>query len=328
MAWVHDKVREDIFIRFNAKFKWQDRISLSMIDIEKSKRNNARVECQMDTVHSGKIAVSLASGRSVPGVTVRNVGTVKYFVLAGNHRIDAAKKNKLKTVGGYIIECGDEIAEIITRSDNALEGKGQTDEEIFEHIYYMHTTYGTSLTELANSCSIQPQKAQYMIRAKKLGEKLELANINTDHLSISSLNALNLIAVVTDVVYEAARLAGTYKMSADRVSDMVREIKAAGSERSMHTILAQWSSNLAEMAALPKAPRTSLNKTKMFNLFKKHLRLLTIGKKGKPIKTVNDLSLDLIEAQRFLNEWDEINERMKPLIGQCKQWVKKGKKSK
>lgn len=324
--WIPDSIFEARLKGNGITYEWRDRINLDEIDVKGSLKNNARLGDSIIQDNVIKIGCSMEAGDPIPGITLRKmVGKRLLFVVAGNHRVAATQLLELKTVGGFIIRCTDLEAELITRTDNRKTGVGQTTAETYQHVYAMHLRHQVPIATLAADFAVPKTDLQKVIRAMKLSEELEESNINTTPLSISALSALNTIRQNEDVLLRAAQLAVTYGMTATKVTDMASQIKASRSPTKSQVILDGWEQEEKKKAKTPKKKRTTPVKTKLFNLLESRsgiLHLLKTGKRGKPITSVNDLQLDDVEAQKLLDDWKAVEERMKPLLQQCKQWIR------
>jgi hypothetical protein len=324
--WVRDTILEARLEDAGLEYEWRDRISLTDIDVKGSLKNNARLGEQIDDEHTLKIACSMEAGHPLPGVVLRKkVGKRLVYVMAGNHRISAAELNRNKTVGGYILKCSDEEADRFTRSDNRRHGKAQEDPETYEHVYALHKQYEVPIAELAREFSIPKDRLQNIVLGMRLREELEAANISTDKLSTTAIVALNPIHQNKDVFLKAAQLAASSGMSSGDVQEMTKQVKGRRSQQQQNTVLAEWQHEIEKKGKAPKPKRSTPAKTKLFKLLSSRTGLLTLlrsGKSGKPITKINDLCLEPPEAQKLLDDWKAIEERMKPLLAECKQWVK------
>lgn len=324
--WVPDTILEARLQDAGISYEWRDRINLSDIDVKGSLKNNARLGEQLDDEHTLKIACSMEAGHPLPGVVLRKkVGKRLFFVMAGNHRISAADLNRNKTVGGYILKCSDEEADRFIRSDNRRHGKAQEDAETYEHVYALHKQYGIPIAELAREFSIPKDRLQNMMLGMRLREELEAANISTDKLSTTAIVALNPIHQNKDVFIRAAQLAASNGLSSGDVQEMTKQVKGRRSQQQQQAVLAEWESELEKNSKAPKPKRSTPAKTKLFKLLSSRTGLLTLlrsGKGGKPITKINDLCLEAPEAQKLLDDWKALEEKMKPLLQECRQWVK------
>jgi hypothetical protein len=335
--WVPDTILQARLDDAGLVYEWRDRINLSEIDIKGSLKNNARLGEQLDDEHTLKIACSMEAGHPIPGVVLRKkVGKRLLFIMAGNHRISATELTRFKTVGGYVIKCSDEEADRFIRSDNRRHGKGQEDAETYEHVYALHKQYDIPIAELAREFSIPKDRLQNMVLGMRLREELEAANISTDNLSTTAIVALNPIHQNKDVFLKAAQLAAKNGLSSSDVQEMTKQVKARRSQPQQQTVLAEWESELDKKGKAPKPKRSTPAKTKLFKLLSSRTGLLTLlrsGKAGKPITKINDLCLEPVEAQKLLDDWKALEEKMKPLLQECRVWVKqhsdaKGRKRK
>lgn len=313
-------------------YQWRDRINLSEIDIDGSLANNARLGEQLDDEHALRLGCSMEAGQPMPGVVLRaKKGHKKLTALAGNHRIKATQLLHLKTIGGYIVECSDAKADLFVRSDNRKHGKGQTDSEAYQHAYSLLHGYRDDYTaaDLAREFGVPVNRMQYVLLAMQRREELDELNINSDHVSLSSLLALNKLHQNFDVFVKAVQLAQTYKLTQERVANLAKDAHGCKSEATQLAMLSQWENVLEQeqeqKAKRPKGKKPTSAKTKLDRIVCSPtglLMLLRTGNNGKPIKSINDFNLTENDAKALVKAWDEIEKNMRPLIKECERWIK------
>jgi len=318
-VWVQDKMQERRLADIGLRPQWRERINISGIDVKGSLRNNARLGDSVNEDHLLGIACGIDNGHPIPGVVLRQTDKRLLSVMAGNHRIGAVVylgQNWSQTVSGYIVECTDEEADRFTRTDNRMHGLRQQDSESYQHVYALHKEYGTPINALAADFCLNEDSLRDIILSMKLREELENDKINTDGMSVTSLVNLNPIRQIKDVFMIAAQMAARFRMPCDRIAEMVKEVRAVRSVPQQLAVLDAWKDELEKDAKLPKAKRTTPAKTKLLKLLNGRGGLLSLlrsgGKDGKPIMSINDLCFEPQDAQKFIEVWKAISDRMKP----------------
>lgn len=322
--WVRDNRIEFVMVQDGMKHEWHDEVQLSKIDIKGSLNNNARME-PIDEDHVLTLMCAMEAGSPIPGVVLRKqAGKTKLAVMAGNHRIDAAQKSGLSSVGAYIVTCDDRQANIFIRSDNRYNGRPQPDSEADEHIRFLHETHGLSLAEAARRLVRPPEVVQTQARANKVKVELEKLRVNTDNLGVAALLHLHQLVRDKDIFARAASMASIYGMKSEDVNDMVRQVKTQGSQTRRISLLDNWENRLKNN--IPTKPkRQAPAKTRLLNMLSAKsgglLRLLLSGSNNAPIEHINDIGFDISDAEQLLSLWEQITERMKPLLAESQSWV-------
>lgn len=232
LKWAIDPIVESKLKQLGATFRYVPGIQLESIDVFGSRRNNARLSEEWNEGLSIEYGVAMADGDTFPAPVFRQVtGDFSYFILSGNHRVGAAKLLEETNIDAYVVAGDDELVmQMITRAANRWMGDRQSKEEAVEHARMLITQYSKSVKEMAKLFGLKPDWLSKAIKAEQTRDNLAKCGVETDGLSRAILQTIGGLDHNERVMSRAASVASRFKLTGDRVRDLVASVKLGKSE--------------------------------------------------------------------------------------------------
>jgi hypothetical protein len=300
-------------------------LALADIDVEGSRRNNARMQGGSGDRYNPLVAqnygLALWGGDRFPMLMVRlpDPGFKGHYILSGNHRAggveDLAKEGLVsrtdKIIETMLVDCVDEmLRELITRSANRWLGIRQGDEEAMGHVLYMQRTYGTSLKHLADFFNVKPTWLNARLANADLQYKLiHEHNVPAEGLNQGVLAHLNRLRFNESLLRKAATLIAQHRPKEAVVKTFVDAIKTSSvtSEGKALETIKEWEHKFRDTDTSPRPAIRTVKRTSLMR-FKRVVtdlnNFMAHGKKGHPFESIADIGLtDKHERHELRQTW-------------------------
>jgi ParB-like chromosome segregation protein Spo0J len=205
-----------------------DELDLATVDEKASLRNQARFEPIDPDVVDRYVGDMERGDRFPPIIARKRPRTASLVVLAGNHRVAAARKAGA-TLSAYLIECSDEMAFRISVEDNRRHGLPPSDDERIAQAVHL-IALGWTQTSAAACVGVSTGKLQ---RAQQSAA----ANQRAGELGVKGFDALpqssrwRLAAIKSDPVFTAAaQLVVDAALTTTETFDLVSQLQEARSD--------------------------------------------------------------------------------------------------
>lgn len=236
-------------------------IPMAMIDERRSRQNQARKD-PLVAESVERFANSFRQGRPFPPIVVYQLGN-KLVIIDGNNRHEAAKRAKLPSILGIIIDdkTPSELIQLLTVEAN--NGHGVTPDPAWR------TRQANHLVTLGFSDSDAAEAAGVSLSSLRSARSAAEADGRARRLGIYGFGDLAqttkvLIGVLkSDPVFlEVARFVVAQKVSQEQVRDLVREVKKGRSEAEMLATLKDIADQMDVEAATKKALKKGVSSPK------------------------------------------------------------------
>jgi ParB-like chromosome segregation protein Spo0J len=209
-------------------FELVDPLDFGTIDEKASLRNQARFEAIDEDVVDRYVGDMERGDRFPPIIVRKRPRSATLVVLAGNHRVAAARKAGV-TLSAYVIECTDEMAFRISVEDNRRHGLPPSDEERIAQATHL-IALGWTQASAAACVGVSAGKIQR-------SQQSAAANQRAVELGVKGFEALpqssrwRLAAIKSDPAFTAAaQLAVDAALTTTEVFDLVSQVQEARSD--------------------------------------------------------------------------------------------------
>ena len=214
-------------------FHFVESVELSKIDFINSQKNQARLSDPIIADVKDRYKIALQNKDEFGAVILETVKN-KYFILDGNHRLQAAKEVGFSAwpFGAYIIdEMGSAQRKGIIYRANLRHGEGISQEDRFSH----------AIEEVNLGCSIKLTAAKYYLTAGNLEQRYRAQKalergvaMNIKNVSKLKHTALLFFSSISyDEIFKAAiECAIKSAMNTDECKDFVQRLKSFKSMKS------------------------------------------------------------------------------------------------
>lgn len=307
-----EKWLEDLRVSYSL-----EEISLSDIDIEASRNNNARVGVPLDQNVADDYGLAMLSGAAFPAVILRLEG-LQYFVLGGNHRIGGAEAAGIGSVLAYVVESQDTmILDLITRMDNRREGVRQTDQELVIHCIYLIEKYNQTIRDVAARFGKKESWLQQHIHAHQMRQKLLGWGLKVENASNAMLQEIERVGANHNIQRAVAKAAIKFNLKGSALRNFCRDVRASTTEAEAMKAVKDFVAE--ETAKQSKPARATVTHTMSHSFYSKFRGLKNFLEQGRnksgPIKSLANLQItdsDDIEVVR--KEWRELRKTLDGIV--------------
>ncbi len=297
VTWAQDVPAESHLRKMGVAHREVDRVHISEIDVEVSRRNNARLRDRYDESLAMEYADAMADGAAFPKlILVKKSGkSKKYLVISGNHRLGAAIQLQQLTVAAYVLdEWDDQINDLIARSANRWTGKRQTAEEAVEHARHMMSAYGMNASEVARYFGLRAKWLQGQLRALDVKSRCQKLHLNTADVPVAIFNKLHTIRMHSQPFAEAAKVVCQPGVTTDQASRIVDAVAKEGDDEARIKGLTRVAEEVAKENRF-KSRETdrpkSLHRRNALRLLNSLHRFLEHGNEGSEFSTWSQLQI-------------------------------------
>lgn len=265
---------EDEFNFLGIAFRYVATVELD--DIERHPDSQARIrQSGMPVVQ--QYARKMKEGQIYPPVTLWQDGSEGYFLVDGNTRVAAKRRNGSGTTDAYILELGSkDEAVAISANLNTLNGAQLNRDELQRAMMAM-TRIGLNNKTIARKLGIPASQVTRALAAeefdKRAATQWPVADEVKEQLPRTMKSRIN--SVADDAVFaDLAQLAVDAELTAKDVTPLLAGIKSAGSETDRRKVIADERTNRSGDIARVATGRTTkgspiLESTRSFGTLRK-----------------------------------------------------------
>lgn len=237
-------------------------IPMSMIDEKRSRQNQARRDPLVpESVE--RFAQSFRQGRPFPPIVVYPLAT-KVVIIDGNNRHEAAKRAKLETIQGILIDeaTSSEMIQLLTIEANASHGVTPPVEWRVQQAFYLGQL-GHSDEVAAEAAGISMAQLRNARAAREADARAKILRISGfSELPMTAKQYLNGIKM-EPTFHAAGVLAIRAGLSSEQIRELCRRVKTGRSEAEQLAILAEQEQLMVAESATKKALSQRLSSPKM-----------------------------------------------------------------
>lgn len=270
MRWFRDEKAEAHLTQVGLTHQYRQ-VKLSEIADKISLKNNARIigaSVNDDVVLSYAIAMEQPDA-AFPGIVLvkRDEG---YVVIDGNHRLQAylmvEMEDKPKSIDAHIVDGSDSAIELATRSFNASNGLGQSNEEKFAHIRHLLRSPGADIAAICRSFSVRREAVTRELKIWETDQMLHDLGFRNHGLSRKHLVEFARLSDNQNVVKRVVTATLEYGLSGDRLNSLVGHVRRAKTEKTKIEAVADFCSGEAKPLADDRSISTAPNRDKCLKL--------------------------------------------------------------
>jgi hypothetical protein len=224
-------------------FTWRfvEAFPINKIDLAASKANPARLLRQLDKERCLEMAVAMEAGVDFPAIVLSEEPNNLFILATGMHRLEGADVIKRTTFDAYIvIETDPYRRELLMRSINCIEGRGQTRDENLAHCAELHRLFGRPVDDLAAAFNLKITAIRDYLRSIKFDEHAEQLGVGDLSRGFPQRMKQDLSTIKIDVLLvDTIRLIKSTKMSGSSAKQLIKEITECRGEKAGLRILEQ-----------------------------------------------------------------------------------------
>jgi hypothetical protein len=269
--WTVDEPAEQLMRSIGIEFEYRRNIPIASLNVEKSKRLNARFNNPIDEDQCQTYAFKMKAGVSFPCLVLH-----EDLILAGNNRTHAAILAGRTHVDAYVIlKATPQQIDIFTRRDNTRHGLSLTKEELIQQCVDRHLKYDTPLSELNQEYFGGNQGTYELIKAavatQKVADKLKAKAIDIGRLTTrASLAPLYRFRDNANVLTSLGQVVVEFNLPQTQVKDLADKVYEGQTEEARLSIVSQFrKSRNTETTTGKVAPESKLKRE--LNSFHKYI---------------------------------------------------------
>lgn len=236
------------FLKDNGlKFTYDPKMPLADIDLERSKKNNARlgeVRIFEETVLNYARTDKKNPNTLPPVVCYLPQGSKLWDLMDGNHRAEAKSRNRRATTEAYKVQVTDQkIIDRVTWTFNTINGLPTDGEDLMAHALEYMSKHQAGATEAAKHFNVSLHELQKKSQKKKMTKILAEGGVTLGKgFPDSTLRSLNQIVTMgEDLFCMAAKAASDTGATFDDVNRLVEDMKGAKSYQARRQVIATFS---------------------------------------------------------------------------------------
>lgn len=238
--------------QFGVRWRLQD-VSLGGIDRKASASNQARVVAH-DPERVRRYTDALKAGAVFPPLVLWYSPDGKYVVIDGNNRLAAFDAASVTRHPAYVVrDCSTGMRDAMTISANNINGDPPTEVERRANAVVLHAK-GFTYDQVSNMVGLSHATVSKVIRAAE-GRRRLPAGQAFNSLPDGTVEALNRVKS-DDVMVRAARLAVDFKVSGERLSALISDVRKLRSEVKQVEAIEAFRDELQREATIAKQPKT------------------------------------------------------------------------
>ena len=248
-------------------------VAIADIDIEASKRNQARVNAPLVSDLVERYTLALIDGNEFPALIGYRADNGRYILLDGNQRCAAAVDAERNTVDMYVCSGLDDMQRTaLCWSANGLNGDPGSP---LDHILLakaFHQRYpGLPKAEVARRFRIKPEKFERELRSDEVSARLHQFGFDPD--AMSGTNKERLHAYLDDDVRfrEAAKFIQEAGLKGNLASEFWSDIRRARTEKDCLVVIDTWRArpDIQDMLRRKRFNRPVIPKSRMQHLIER-----------------------------------------------------------
>jgi hypothetical protein len=308
---VRDLGLEAYLTTFDDDLTWEylPSVDLSEIDLERGRRNNARVENALLPEKVREYTDWMKRGTQFPPVVLSSEGSL-FHGLDGNNRLAAAEQLKRTSVDAYLVAGEDETLIRLTLSLNNRNGQPPTEEDRDKHVVTLHAN-GCSRSVISASLGMTSGRVNTAISIDKAHRRANGLGCKSSWAKITSKGARDLLSgnLDDDQVFIAfVELVGKFGLTRDEVRKIKKELLEQRSEQERIQFLAK------ERYALehPKRGKSGPRENNPKAMLRAHLTYLI--KNGRESWEVIKLGMSNAERQQLSADLSQLIDDMTKVL--------------
>ncbi len=244
-----DLKAEAKFRKRRVEFTYVRNVSPSNIDMEASKRNQARLGEPLDATTVTRYATKMEEGAVFPPVWLTKQPNGTYLNIDGNHRAAAAIESG-HVLDAYELTGPEQALILLTMEANADHGRASSEEDRLHHALYW-VENGVTPADAAEMFGVKRailDKSLTGINANRRADEAGILRRTWDRIPQYIRNRV--AAVRTDEGFsDAAVLVADAGLNIDVVNKLVTEVNKERSARRQCAIIAAWRADLEDVIA-------------------------------------------------------------------------------
>lgn len=320
LSWIDDLVAEAKLRRMGVVFEVAA-LPFAKIDLKESQVNGARIGDPIVKELVADYMQAMRNGDSLPRPIV-HPGKAGWIVLSGVQRttsvhelIKAGELPANTHISCYKLdECDNLLRQIIARTANNWHGGRQSLDDRIKQAVYCVRALGMQINDAAKDFVIGPTTLSLHIRAEKERDALLRAGIDATELPATTLDAISKLPFDTNAKHQVAVLTVQHNVSADRVKQVVSQMKKAKTQQARTQQVKAFERDLAEQAKATAKPVGSTATTKVPSRPRRDKVLRLCDSLVQFLEHGNDGdSFTSLEQLQFVGDTDTA--RLKTLVG-------------
>jgi predicted ArsR family transcriptional regulator len=238
---MRDPKTEQQLDRGKFSYRFVPEFKIAKIDLARSKANPARLNRTTDLDRCGEMGQAMTAGVDFPAIVlIEDVDGI--IVATGMHRLIAATEHTKPPRAVFdaylVIETDPYRRELLMRSINCIEGRGQTRDENLAHCAEMHRLYGGSIDDLAAAFNLRGAAIREYLRALKFDERAAQAGVGelTNGMPAKTKQLLAKVQADATLADLVRTLKGT-KASGEVAKQLIEEVIACHGEKQAQKLL-------------------------------------------------------------------------------------------
>ena len=225
-------------------------IPANLIDTAKSRANKARPDTSLNKEVVEEYTEAMKRGDLFPAIVVAYVEEKNRYVIAGgNHRHEAALKNKCEEFLSIVVHCNEPEFDILCKNLNAVEGQRLSRQVRVDQAADLVMSRGMSILEVSRALNVPRSAVDARVRAFKVTE---------DAAKIGISMPRDIATTTLDMISRYSKSDPLFKAAAS----FVAKRKPSGDElKEINVAVANCSSETAKIALFQKFFEASTAKT-------------------------------------------------------------------
>jgi hypothetical protein len=255
---MRDPKTENQLDRGKFAYQFVPAFQINKIDLAASKANPARLNRKIDEERCLEMACAMEAGVEFPAIVLTEEPNGTFIVATGMHRLIAATellKPMLATFDAYIvIEPDPYRRELLMRSINCIEGRGQSRDENLAHCAEMYRLYNRSVDDLAAAFNLRVAAIREYLRSIKFDERADQLGVGDLSRGWPQKTKQQLATIKIDAVLaDAVRYLKSAKLTGPATKELITQLANCRGEKAGFKILDERRQEAAEREESAKA---------------------------------------------------------------------------
>lgn len=238
---VRDAQIENVLTEYGVGFSYHEAVDMSLVDVDSSRRNQARIGNPVDDDTVILYASAINAGDEFPpSVLYQRTTDGKFVHIDGNHRDEAYRVLDRTHYPAYVIEdASPNVITLLTFTLNTRHGKPTTlDERVKQGVLLVDM--GATTPAAAKALGLPEIKVRDAVNAAKADRRIQALGVKGWD-SLGKGIRSRLVNIRSDAVLKkAVTLAIKTKMTGDPVSEMVTEVNKFRTEAEQSKVIEAW----------------------------------------------------------------------------------------
>lgn len=211
-----------------------ENISAECIDVAKSRANKARPDRLLNKDTVEEYAEAMKRGDLFPAIVLAYIGdSHRYIIAGGNHRHEAALKNKCQDFLAIVVRCNESEFDMLCKSLNAVEGQRLSREARVEQAADLVMLRGMSILEVSRALNVPRSAVDARVRAGKVIEDAAKIGVSIPpSIATTTLDMISRYSKSEPLFKAAASFVAKRKPSGDELKEINAAVGLCSSEAS------------------------------------------------------------------------------------------------